>query len=145
VKKRLAFALALTLVAAWASLEAFAAVPKGPYLGTWTARLSTAQMINEGYDVRLAGSFKLVLRPNGTYTTYNAWDGASRGTFTVSGRRLVFANDRGCIEGGFGGARGAYTWVVGRGTLRLTAAGNALDPCGGRWQTLTYPVWKKRK
>jgi hypothetical protein len=140
MKHRLA--LGLALLVASGSLVAFAAPAKAPYLGTWTAHLSRAQMINEGFDVRLAGTFRLVLRPNGTYTTFNAFDGASRGTFKVSGRKILFAKDVLCIEGGFEG-EGAYTWALSNGRLRLAQVRVGSDPCGARWQTLTYPVWKK--
>ena len=51
MKHRLA--LGLALLVASGSLVALAAPPKSPYLGTWTARLSRAQMINDGLDVRL--------------------------------------------------------------------------------------------
>ena len=140
MKHRLALGLALLMASG--SLVAFAAPTNDAYLGTWTARLSRAQMINEGFDVRLAGTFRLVLRPNGTYTTFNSFDGASRGTFKVSGRKILFAKDVLCIEGGFEG-EGAYTWALSKGRLRLAQVRVGSDPCGGRWQTLTYPVWKK--
>jgi hypothetical protein len=114
----------------------------GPYLGTWTARLSKAQMINQGFDPRLAGRFRLVLRRNGTYTTFNAFDGSSRGRFRVTGTRIVFSADVGCLAGGIDG-KGVYVWAIAHGALRLNLARIGGDPCGGRWQTLTYPVWRR--
>src|SRR5262245_6571132 len=133
--------IASALVVVSGSVVADAAPATAPY-GTWTARLSRAEMINQGLDVRLAGTFRLVLRRNGTYTTFNSFDGASRGTFRAAGHRIVFARDTLCIEGGFVG-EGAYTWAVSKGRLRLAQARVGSDPCGGRWQTLTYPVWKR--
>jgi hypothetical protein len=114
----------------------------GPYLGTWTARLSKAQMINQGFDPRLAGTFRLVLRRNGTYTTFNSFDGTSRGRFSVAGTRIAFSHDVGCAAGGSEG-KGVYVWAIAHGALRLNAARIGSDPCGGRWQTLTYPVWRR--
>jgi hypothetical protein len=136
--------LAVALLVALGSLEAFAAPAKAPYLGTWTDHLSRAEMYDQGFDPFLAGTFRLVLRPNGTYTTFNSWDKASRGTYTVSGRRIVFANDVGCDRGGFTG-NGVYIWSLSKERLLLKQAHFGSDPCGGRTQMLTYPVWKKKE
>lgn len=145
MKVRFALAAALLLVA-WGSLGAVATASSKPYVGLWTARMSTAQMINEGFDERLAGRFRLILSTDGTYRTYNALDRWSKGTFTVSGRRIVFANDVLCKQGGFD-FKGVYTWAITNRTLRLTPVsrpGTSGDPCGGRWQTLTYPLWTRK-
>jgi hypothetical protein len=115
----------------------------GPYLGTWSARLSKAQMINQGFDPRLAGTFRLVLRRNGTYTTFNSFDGSSRGRFSVAGRRIAFFDDSGCAVARLYG-KGVYIWAIAHGELRLNPARIGSDPCGGRWQTLTYPVWQRK-
>lgn len=141
--KRL-LAVAVALLAPCFSAGALAGGSAEPYLGTWTAGLSLEQMYDRGLDPRLAGSFRLVLRKNGTYTTFNSLDRASRGRFVVSGRRVVFSDDVGCAVAGLHG-KGVYTWTIARGKLRLaTVRKFAGDPCGGRWQTLTYPVWNKR-
>ena len=124
-----------------AAMAAPRAVPAGPYLGAWTARLTEAQLSQKGFDYRLAGAFQLVLNRNGTYSTFNALDGKSSGTFTVSGLRIVFRNDVLCKQGGFK-QNGTYTWSVKAGKLKLVVF-NFSDPCGGRWQTLTYPVWAR--
>jgi len=140
------FAVPAALLVAWASLGALANAASTPYLGLWTARMSTAQMVNGGYDARLAGRFRLILRADGTYTTDTAPDRWSKGTYTVSGRRIVFANDVLCKGGGFD-FKGVYTWVIANRTLRLTPMsrpGVSGDPCGGRWQTLTYPLWTRK-
>ena len=133
--------LAALLIGAHGSAGAFASA-YAPYVGTWTARLSSAQMINQGLDPRLAGTFRLVLRHNDTYSTFNSLDGASQGRFTVSGRRIVFFNDAGCKAVGLD-KKAAYTWSIARGRLRLTTVTVGGDACGGRWQTLTYPLWKR--
>ena len=78
--------LAALLLSAYGSAGAPASASASPYVGTWSARLSSAQMINQGLDPRLAGRFRLVLRRNDTYTSFNSLDGASQGRFTVSGR-----------------------------------------------------------
>jgi hypothetical protein len=139
--RRLTVIVALLVVLG--SLEALAAPAQAPYLGTWGDHLSRAEMYDRGFDPLLAGTFRLVLRPNGTYTTFNSWDKAARGTYAVSGRRIVFANDSGCDQGGLEG-KGVYTWSVSNGQLRLKQPRFGSDPCGGRAQTLTYPVWTKK-
>ena len=101
-------------------------------------------MIDRGFDVRLAGTFRLVLRPNGAYTTFNSFDKASHGRFIASGRKIVFKDDIGCTLGGFRG-NGVYTWSLREGRLRLAQPRIGSDPCGGRWQTLTYPIWKRHE
>lgn len=136
-------ALAALVVALASAAGALATSSGSPYLGVWTARLSRAQMINDGQDTRLAGKLRLVLRANGSYTTFNSFDGSSRGRFVVSRRRIVFTNDLGCKQAGLDG-RGAYTWSIARGRLRLSALFVGSDSCGSRWQTLTYPVWTKK-
>jgi hypothetical protein len=146
VKSRLALASALALVVAWGSLDALAGPASAPYLGTWTDRLSKAEMYDKGFDAQMAGPFRLVLRSNGTYTTLSPYASrlfVSRGTYTVSGRRIVFANDTECSKGGFEG-KGVYAWALSKGRLRLVQPYFGSDPCGGRWQTLTYPVWRKK-
>ena len=92
--------LLAALLSAYGSAGALASASVSPYVGTWRARLSSAQMINQGLDPRLAGPFRLVLRRNNTYTSFNSLDGASQGRFTVSGRRIVFFDDAGCKAGG---------------------------------------------
>lgn len=115
----------------------------GPYLGSYTARLTMAQAVSRG-DSRMAGRFTLVLRANGTYRASNPLDGVTQGRLaSLSGQRLRFSRDSGCLFGGFerpGG--GIYRWSLsGRKlTLRLVTEG----PCTGRTQTLTYPVWTRR-
>ena len=133
--------LAAVLLGAFGTSGVLAGVSGSP-VGTWTARLSRAQMINEGLDPRLAGTYRLVLRSTGTYTTFNSLDGRSRGRFTVSGRTIVFFGDVSCNAAGLDG-KSAYTWSIARGRLRLTSVIVGGDPCGGRWQTLTYPLWKR--
>ena len=134
--------LAALLLGAYGSAGAPASASASPYVGTWRARLSSAQMINQGLDPRLAGPFRLVLRRNDTYTSFNSLDGASHGRFTVSGRRIVFFDDAACKAGGLD-KKAAYTWSIARGRLRLTTVTVGGDACGGRWQTLTYPLWKR--
>jgi hypothetical protein len=115
----------------------------GPYLGSYTARLTVAQATSRG-DSRLAGTFTLVLRKNGTYSASNALDGRSAGRLAaLPGRRLRFSHDSGCTYGGYERPQGGvYRWSL-RGrrlTLWLVSEG----PCTGRTQTLTYPVWLRR-
>lgn len=144
MKRYLAPALAVAVLATVGAANGLARNAAAPYLGTWAARLSQAEMINEGFDPRLAGTFRLVLRPNGTYTSFNSFDGASRGRFRATGSRIAFFADVGCKAGGFDG-RAVYTWSLVHGRLRLASVTLGGDVCGGRWQTLTYPLWKRIK
>lgn len=115
----------------------------GPYLGSYSARLTLAQATSRG-DSRMAGRFTLVLRANGTYRASNPLDGVTQGRLTaLSGRRLRFSRDSGCLFGGFERpSGGVYRWSLSgrRLTLRLVTEG----ACTGRTQTLTYPVWVRR-
>lgn len=120
-------------------LGGFAASPT-PY-GTWTDHLSLNEMYDSGFDPRLAGTYKLVLAKNGVARYYNSFDGWSDGRFTVSQSRIVFADDRGCREGGHTTKKGFYRFSLKSAKLKLKA--RLGDPCGGRWQTLTYPTWKR--
>ena len=96
--------LALTaVVLSTCASAALASVSAPPYLGTWTARMSLDQMYDKGLDPHLAGAFRLVLRPNGTYTSFNSFDGASNGRFTASGKRIVVFDDKGCKTAGLDG------------------------------------------
>ena len=114
-----------------------------PYLGSYVATLSAVQAETAG-DPRMAGSFTLVLRRNGTYTASNPLDPPTHGRLAVlPGRRLRFYADSGCEFGGFERPRGGvYRWSLDgrRLTFRLVSEG----PCTGRTQTLTYPVWTRR-
>ena len=114
-----------------------------PYLGWWTARLSQTQLLDQGNDLRLAGRFRLVLRGDGTYRTYNALDRWSKGSYTISGSRIVFADDTACRVGGFVG-KGIYKWAITDRKLQIRQVRFGSDPCGGRTQTLTYPLWTRR-
>ena len=130
-----AVAATSTILGGWASASS------SPYVGTWKTRLTMEQMLDKGYDVRLAGTYKLVLAKDGTYRTFNSFDGWDHGAFTVSQHRIVFADDAGCEEGNITTKKGFYRWSVTAGKLTLTA--RRPDPCGGRWQTLTYPTWRR--
>jgi hypothetical protein len=138
--------VALALVALGASVAQggpTSAQLSGPFLGTYTAKLSANEAIAHG-DVRMTGSFRLVLRANGTYTATNPLDGSTSGRLAaLPNRRLRFFKDSGCLYGGFERPKGGiYGWSVnGRKlTLRLVSEG----ACTGRTQTLTYVVWKRR-
>lgn len=142
----MARSLITLLVAAGLAAAALTGVAGGvaatptPY-GTWTDHLSLNEIYDKGFDPRLAGTFKLVLAKNGIYRTYNDFDKWSDGTFTVSGRRIVFADDRGCRVGGHTTKKGFYYWRITDGKLKIINRRG--DPCGGRWQVLTYPLWKR--
>lgn len=147
MSRLLNIAIALTAVAGLVAGHGIgsAAQPKlsGPYVGSWAAQLGVAEAVRKG-DYRLAGRFTLVLRRNGTYTMANPLDGATHGRLAaLSGRRLRFSRDAGCLAGGFEApAGGVYRWSV-RGR-RLTLGRISEGPCTGRTQTLTYPVWRRR-
>jgi hypothetical protein len=140
-----AVAIAATVAVTTAAAHRSGVAVSGPFLGSYSATLTEAQASARGDD-RLAGKFTLVLRRNGTYTVSNSFDGASHGKFeALSGKRLRFFHDSGCLGGGFERPQGGiYRWLLsGNGkllTIRLVNEG----PCSGRTDTLTFPVWKRR-
>ena len=121
--------------------------PSGPYIGAWYAKLSSQQAIDaEGGDVRLAGSFRLELRKDGTYTTFQELDGESDGHYGMaSDNRLVFKQDKGCdVFTGGTGSIGVYRWTVDGAHLKLTNIVPETGGCTGRTQSLVMPLWQRR-
>jgi hypothetical protein len=129
------------------SERAAATTPGGPrpYIGKWYAKLSSHEAIQKG-DVRLAGAFRLELRGDGTYTTFQELDGPTDGHYAVaSGNRLVFKQDKGCDVFTHGkGSVGVYRWSVTGDHLRLTNVVPETGGCTGRTQSLVFPVWQRR-
>jgi hypothetical protein len=124
-------AAALMLVAGGAASTAT------PY-GKWTARMTKGALLDYGLvDPRMPGMWRLELRRNGTYQAYNPLDGWTNGKLAVSGARLVVSKDPACEWAKTDQAR--YRWVISKGKLRLRSV--TPDACGGRWQTLTIPMW----
>ena len=111
-----------------------------PY-GKWSARMTKGALLDYGLvDPRMPGTWRLELRRNGTYRAYNPLDGWTSGALAVNGRRLGVFRDPACVtRAGTTNGRAQYTWSISKGRLRLKSA--TPDPCGGRWQTLTIPVW----
>ena len=132
----------VALLATFGIFVALAPASNQPYVGSWKAHLTSAQLLRLGDpDVRLAGTFTLVIAADGTYQTFNTGAGSGSGTFTVSGHRIVFWHDQSCINGYFqGDYKGVYRWSVRHGKLRLTGTN---DHCGSRWEVLTYPIWTR--
>jgi hypothetical protein len=140
--RRVAILGAAVFAAASMSASLGAALTK-PYTGEWKARMTKAQLIDEGFvDPRAVGVWRLVLEQDGTYRAFNPLDKWTNGDYTATGRRITFRHDPFCLEAGLKGA-GRYSWSVKDGKLKLTAVSVGSDPCGGRWQTLTYPTWKR--
>jgi hypothetical protein len=115
----------------------------GPYLGSYTATVTSAQAAAGG-DPRLAGRFTLVLRRNGTYTDSNPLDGRDDGRLAVPAQgRLRFYDDRGCKVGGLERPRGGiYRWSLNGRRLILHLVNEGA--CSGRTDTLTFPIWVRR-
>ena len=130
----------LAVLAAGHGMGGGAEMLEGPYVGSYSATVTSAQAATRG-DPRLAGRFTLVLRPNGTYTDSNPLDGRDDGRLAAPTRgRLRFYDDRGCKLDGLERTRGGiYGWSLNgtRLTLRLVNEG----ACSGRTDTLTFPVW----
>ncbi len=147
-RKILGTMTALALLAVGASVahgsSARGDVPqvRGPFVGTYTAKLTATQATTLG-DVRMTGRFRLALRTNGTYTVANPLDPPTSGRFAVlPGKQLRFFKDEGCIAGGFERPKGGiYRWSVNgpKLTLRLVSEG----ACTGRTQSLAWVVWKR--
>lgn len=130
------------LIGAQAAVGGGAVSRAAPY-GTWKAKPTREQLLDFGMvDPRIVGTWRLELR-KGTYRLYNpldGWFGPAR--LTVDGSRLVIGKDPLCgqLVGTVGG-RATYRWTITRGKLRLRSI--TPDPCGGRWQTLTIPLWTR--
>lgn len=134
-----ALTLAASLVSALALVGGSSASQATPY-GKWKARMTKNALLDFGVvDPRAPGTWRLELRRNGTYRTYNPLDGWGQGTLKVSGQRLYLGKDAICHNDGTVGGRAVYTWSITQGKLRLISF--KPDPCGGRWGTLTIPVW----
>ena len=120
-------------------------VPAGPFIGKWYAKLTPEQAV--GGDVRMAGKFRLALRADGTYTTFQELDGETNGHYRMaSGNRLVFKQDDGCdvFTGRRGGSVGVYRWSLNGSHMRLTSVVPETGGCTGRTESLVMPVWQRR-
>jgi hypothetical protein len=140
--RRVAIAGAV-LFAALSVAASLGATTTKPYAGEWKARMTKAQLIDQGFvDPRAVGVWRLVLQRDGTYRAFNPLDKWTNGDYTATGRRMTFRHDPFCLEAGFKGG-GRYSWSIKNGTLKLTTVSIGSDPCGGRFQTLTYPLWQR--
>jgi hypothetical protein len=114
-----------------------------PYVGAWKAKLTADQLLDHGIvQPKLRGTWRLELKADGTYRTYNPWDRWLNGTYSANATRMVFSKDVGCLQAGLKGP-GTYRWKVTHGKLKLTGVAVGSDPCGGRWQTLSIPLWTR--
>ena len=71
---------------------------------------------------------------------FNPWDKWLEGTYSANATRIVLSNDAGCLVAGLRGP-GVYRWNVTDGKLKLKNV--RVDPCGGRWQTVSIPLWTR--
>lgn len=116
-----------------------------PYIGKWKAQVTADQLLDYGVvDPRAAGRYVLILNKTGKYQLYNPLDRWSHGDYTATPRRMVFVE----VSGWMGGCKaknkkGVYRWSIKEGKLKLQTVVLGGDPCGGRWGTLTMPIWKK--
>lgn len=131
------------MVAVSSVAGALAAGSATPYVGSWKARMTKAQLIDQGLvDPRAVGVWRLVLKRDGTYRAFNPLDGWTNGQFSATDRRMTFKKDPACLDAGFIGV-GKYRWSVKDRKLKLTAVFPGSDPCGGRWHTLSFPLWTR--
>jgi hypothetical protein len=141
MKRWLTSAAALVTVASIAATLGAAATK--PYVGTWKARVTADQLLDNGIaQPQFKGVWKLTLMKDGTYRTYNPWDKWSSGTYSANATRIVLSKDVQCLRGGLKGP-GLYRWSVKAGKLKLTSVAIGSDPCGGRWQTVSIPLWTR--
>jgi hypothetical protein len=137
------FTAGAALLAAVSMAASLGAATSKPYIGTWKARMTKAQLIDQGFvDPRAVGVWKLVLKRDGTYRAFNPLDRWTSGAYSAGATRLVVSKDAACLAAGFKGP-GIYRWSVKAGRLKLTTVSTGSDPCGGRWQTLSYPLWTR--
>jgi hypothetical protein len=130
-----------TLVAALSLVVSLGAATSKTYVGSWKARVTKAQLLDQGItDPRMPGQWKLIFDRDGTYRAYNPLDKWFAGKYSADATRLVVRKDGAC--GQFPGP-GIYRWAVKSGRLKLTQPSFGTDPCGGRVQMLTIPLWKR--
>ena len=137
--------LALTTAAALlaAAVSTVGAATTRPYVGAWKAKVGADLLLDNGIaQPAFRGVWRLKLKPNGTYRAYNPWDKWLEGSYSANATRIVFSKDKGCLAAGFK-SPGVYRWKLTKGKLDLTSVAVGSDPCGGRWQTLSIPVWTK--
>jgi hypothetical protein len=140
--RRLAIIGAALLAAVSVAANLGAATTK-PYAGEWKARMTKMQLLDQGFvDPRAVGVWRLVLERDGTYRAFNPLDKWTNGDYTATDRRITFRHDPFCLEAGFKGG-GRYRWSVKNRTLKLTTVSVGSDSCGGRFQTLSYPLWQR--
>jgi hypothetical protein len=131
------------LFAAVSVAASLGAATTKPYVGEWKARMTKAQLIDQGFvDPRAVGVWRLVLERDGTYRAFNPLDKWTNGDYTATDRRVTFRHDPFCLGAGFKGG-GRYRWSIKNGNLKLTTVSVGSDPCGGRFQTLSYPLWQR--
>jgi hypothetical protein len=129
------------LLAALGIVASLGATTSKPYIGSWKARVTTAQLLDQGItDPRMPGQWKLIFNRDGTYKAYNPLDKWFAGEYSASPTRLVVRKDGTCAQ--LPGP-GVYRWSVKSGRLKLTQPSFGSDPCGGRTQMLTIPLWKR--
>jgi hypothetical protein len=135
------FTAGTALLAAVSMAASLGAATSKPYIGTWKARVTKAQLLDEGIaDPRMPGLWKLILAKDGTYKAYNPLDRWYIGEYSAGPTRLVVRKTAICND--FPGP-GLYRWSVKKGQLKLTQTSFGSDPCGGRTQMLTIPLWKR--
>jgi hypothetical protein len=141
MKHRLTAAVAL--LALFSVVASIGAATSKPYIGVWKARVTKAQLLDQGIvDPRMPGQWKLIFSKDGTYKTYNPLDKWGVGEYSAGPTRLVVRKDSACLMGGLKGP-GSYRWSMKAGQLKLTQVSLGSDPCGGRTQTLTIPLWTR--
>jgi hypothetical protein len=137
--KRLTAFIAAGLVAV--SVSTGGAATSKPFVGSWKAKLTVEQLLDYGIvQPKLRGTWKLELKADGTYRMYNPWDRWTTGRYSADATRIVVSKDTGCLKGGLKGP-GVYRWKLLTGKLKLASV--KVDPCGGRWQILTIPLWQR--
>jgi hypothetical protein len=138
MKRWLAAAVALAATAGIAATLGAAATK--PYLGSWKAKLTADQLLDYGIaQPKMRGTWRLELKGDGTYRAYNPWDKWFDGSYRADATRMVLTKDVKC-GADFQGP-GVYRWKAAGGKLKLTSV--KVDPCGGRWQTVSIPLWTR--
>ena len=140
--KRLAITGA-ALFAAMSVAASLGAATTKPYAGEWKARVTADQLLDNGIaQPQFKGVWKLTLTKDGAYRTYNPWDKWSSGVYSANATRILLSKDMGCLKAGLKGP-GTYRWSLTKGKLKLTSVAIGNDNCGGRWQTISIPLWTR--
>ena len=114
-----AITAAAALFAAASMAASLGAATSKPYIGTWKARMTKAQLIDEGFvDPRAWVYGGSSSKQDGTYRAFNPLDRWTSGEYSAGADQARRQQRPACLAAGFKGP-GIYRWSVKAGRLKL--------------------------